>query len=251
MILNKIILIIASLFVAINAQCPTWWWPMSAVSPSIGFFSEVMRGNTIQGAPGATTAISTLFSVFDRLAAGRQHKSITLGATQLLQLPADTYFCNGAFTISLFLNHGTPAAAALADFVDLAGTNIVRYAIGADALANTLTVGVTTSSATVTAHTAAWTFFAVSYGGSATTPNFFKSSVASNTVPTAIPGTLIATAPTCTTMIAAIIGATTAAAPGTFLGAVSSINDFKIYNFGLTTAQVQARYTAEISNLLK
>ncbi len=45
-------------------------------------------------------------------------------------------------------------------------------------------------------------------------------------------------------MISASIGASTATTPSGFL--IASINDFKIYNFALATAQIQARYTAEL-----
>jgi len=253
MILNKItILIILSFFVATNAQCPTWWWPMSNVNSSINFFSEVMRGNNIVAMPGVSQGAINTFSVFDRMAFGKNYKSITLSPTQFIVLPADTYFCNGAFTITLFLKQAAVAAGVIADFIDLAGTNIVKYEIES-ATSSKLTIGTTTvTSGTHTPITnGAWFFLAVSYEGSNSSPNFYVASVASFFTPQAVPGlTAAPTAPTCTTMISAIIGASTANPPASPLGA-SSLNDFKIYNFGFSTARFQARYTAEVGKILK
>ena len=216
---------------------------MSNVNSSINFFSEVMRGNNIIAMPGVSAATIITFSVPDRMATGRNYKSITLTDTQFIVLPADTYFCNGAFTITLFLKQTTAAAGVIADFIDVAGTNIVKYEI-ASSTTSKLTIGATTViSSTHTTITAAWMFLAVSYGGFV--PNFFVTTVVSGSVPLAIPGVSAApTAPTCTTMISAIIGASTATNPSGFL--IASINDFKIYNFALTTAQIQARYAAEV-----
>ena len=253
MILNKVILIISSFFVATNAQCPTWWWPMSNANSSINFFSEVMRGNNIIAMPGVSAATINTFSVPDRMAAGRNYKSITLTAIQYIVLPADSYFCNGAFTITLFVKQATAAAGVIADFIDVAGTNIVKYEI-ASSTTSKLTIGATTviSGAHTAITNGAWMFFAVSYGGSVdTTPFFYATTVASGTLPAAIAGSTVApTAPSCSIMTTAHIGASTANPPASPLG-FSSFNDFKIYNFGLTAAQVQARYAAEVGKILK
>jgi hypothetical protein len=249
MILNKVILIISSFFVATNAQCPTWWWPMSNVNSSINFFSEVMRGNKILAMPGVSPGAINTFSVSDRLANPRNYKSITLTDTQFIVLPADTYFCNGAFTITLFVKQATAAAGIIADFIDVAGTNIVKYEI-ASSTTSKLTIGATTvtSGTHTTITNGAWMFLAVSYGGSNFSPNFYVTSFSIS--PSLVPGISNAPiAPTCTTMISAIIGASTATNPSGFL--IASINDFKIYNFGLTTTQVQARYAAEVGKILK
>jgi hypothetical protein len=246
MILNKVtILIILYFFVATNAQCPTWWWPMSNANSSINFFSEVMKGNNIVATPGVSQGAINTFSVFDRMTTAKNYKSITLSPTQFIVLPADTYFCNGAFTITLFLKQAAVAAGVIADFIDLAGTNIVKYEI-ASATSSKLTIG--TTAIISSAHTALtndiWYFLAVSYGGSNFSPSFYVTTVVSGSPPQLILGSSVApTAPTCTTMISAIIGASTSTTPSGFL--IASINDFKIYNFALTTAQVQARYTAE------
>jgi hypothetical protein len=253
MILNKVtILIILSFFVATNAQCPTWWWPMSNVNASINFFSEVMKGNNIVAMPGVSAGAINTFSVSDRLGILRNYKSISLTAVQYIVLPADSYFCNGAFTITLFIRQVVAAAGVIADFIDVAGTNIVKYEI-ASSTTSKLTIGATTvTSVTHTTITdGAWFFLAVSFGGSNFSPNFYVASAVSVFIPPAVPGlTAASTAPTCTTMISAIIGASTANPPASPLGA-SSLNDFKIYNFALTTAQVQARYAAEVGNILK
>ena len=63
-------------------------------------------------------------------------------------------------------------------------------------------------------------------------------------------GAAASTAPSCSIMTTAHIGASTANPPDSPL-ASSSLNDFKIYNFGLTLAQVQARYAAEVGKILK
>jgi len=117
-----------------------------------------------------------------------------------------------------------------------------------------LKIGATTStSGTLSAYSGSATSFAfvvVSYGGAGSTPIFFQSTVASNSLPQGVPGsTPIPIAPTCSIMTAHI-GASTANPPASPLG-ISSFNDFKIYNFALTTAQVQARYAAEVGNILK
>jgi hypothetical protein len=257
MILNKVILIISSFFVATNAQCPTWWWPMSNVNSSINFFSEVMRGNNIIAMPGVSAATINTFSVPDRMAAGKNYKSITLTAIQYIVLPADSYFCNGAFTITFFYADIAVAdATTFADFLDVTSTNSVTFAIGTAATETfTLKIGATTStSGTLTAYAGsatAFAFVAVSYGGAGSTPIFFQSTVASNSAPPGVPGfTPIPIAPTCSIMTIAHIGASTANPPDSPL-ARSSLNDFKIYNFGLTTAQVQARYAAEVGKILK
>jgi len=261
MILNRFILIISSFFVATNALCPTWWWPMSAASPSVGFFSEVMRGNNIIAMPGLAAAVTiTTYSANDRMASGKNYKSLSLTAAQFIVLPADTYFCNGAFTISLFIKPSdlSTNAATIASFTDVAGTNSVIF--GLPLLMTTLTLAVsgntvsTSGTLATTLNTAAgWSFVAVSYTGSGQTPNFYVSTVASNAQPPAVPGGTIPTAPTCTTMIINHIGATaaTASAAVNLPLQVASINDFKIYNFGLSTTQIQTRYLAEVGKLLK
>ncbi len=143
MILNKVtILIILSFFVLINAQCPTWWWPLSNVNSSINFFSEIMKGNNIVATPGVSQGAINTFSVFDRMASGKNYKSITLSSTQFIVQPADNYFCNGAFTITLFEKQATTAAGVIADFLDVAGTNIVKYEI-ASTTTSKLTIGTT------------------------------------------------------------------------------------------------------------
>jgi hypothetical protein len=252
MILNKVILIISSFFVATNAQCPTWWWPMSNANSSINFFSEVMRGNNILAMPGVSAATINTFSVPDRMAAGRNYKSITLTAIQYIVLPADSYFCNGAFTITLFVKQTVVAAGVIADFIDVAGTNIVKYEIASRATSK-LTIGATTviSSTHTTITDGAWFFLAVSYGGSGSTPIFYATTVAPVASPVAVAsGAAASTAPSCSIMTTAHIGASTANPPDSPL-ASSSLNDFKIYNFGLTLAQVQARYAAEVGKILK
>jgi hypothetical protein len=256
MILNKVtILIILSFFVATNAQCPTWWWPMSNVNASINFFSEVMKGNNIVAMPGVSAGAINTFSVSDRLGILRNYKSISLTAVQYIVLPADSYFCNGAFTIPfLYADTVVADATTFADFLDVASTNSVTFAIGIAATETfTLKIGATTStSGILTPYSGSATSFAfvvVSYGGAGSTPIFFQSTVASFTVPIGVPGSSIPIAPTCSIMTAHI-GSTTANPPASPLG-ISSFNDFKIYNFALTTAQVQARYAAEVGNILK
>jgi len=66
-LLNKIILFVSLVFALNNWQtskkfffknnrlrliwlilvCPSYWWPLSAVSKSVGFFTEIMKGNNI------------------------------------------------------------------------------------------------------------------------------------------------------------------------------------------------------------
>ena len=250
MILNKIILIISSIVIATNAQCPTWWWPMSNAYSGVNFFSEVMRGQNIVTTLGVAADALNTFSTSDRLAS-RNYKSIALGAKQFIVLPADTYFCNGAFTISFFLFDAAVAAATIADFLDVATTNIVRLEI-VDATSLKLTIGsVGSTSNAITTIPTAWTFLAVSYGGSVgTTPNFFSAPVsAPATTPSAISGqTAITTGPSCSVMTQGTIGAKI---DGTSPMDVSRFNDFKIYNFALSTQQVQNRFTAEVGKLLE
>jgi hypothetical protein len=249
MIINKVFLIFASFFVATKAQCPTWWWPMSAATSGVNFFSEVMRGNNIIAIPGGAAATLATFSNNDRMPAGRRFKSLTMTAVQFMVLPADTYFCNGAFTFTLFINQAAAGAGTIADFIDVAGTNIVTYSIVAGAASFTLIIGTTTvtSGATTALTNGAWFFVAVSYAGSGSIPNFFSTTVATVAIPAAVAGGAAApTAPTCTTMITALIGSTTANPPAAPITA-SNLNDFKIYNFALSTAQVQARYSAEVA----
>jgi hypothetical protein len=252
MIINKVFLIFASFFVATKAQCPTWWWPMSAATSSVNFFSEVLRGNNIIAMPNVAADTLTTFSKPDRMSAGKQYKSLSVTAAQFIVLPADTYFCNGAFTITLFINQVAAAAGNIADFIDVAGSNIVTYSI-ASTSTFTLKIGTTTvtSGTTTTLTNNAWFFVAVSYGGSGSIPNFFATTVATVTTPSAVAGGAAApTAPTCTIMTAAQIGSTIANPPTTPITA-ASFNDFKIYNSALSTAQVQARYSAEVGKLLK
>lgn len=264
MIFEKFLLIIATFFVASNAQCPTYWWPLSPATPSINFFSEVMRGDNIfyfTGIPLATSIVT--FTTADRTTTASGYRSFTFALAGSLQVAPDTYFCNGVFTISIWIK-GTAAAATgvLLEFRDSAATatltgNGVTVGFAADPykpqlIVNAQPVSISTAAAGLTNN--AWNFLAITYAGANLNPIFYSQTIATASI-TGNPGTVtIPVAPTCTTMIKNFIGTDIANTVATSLFAIqgiTSLNDLKIYNSALSATQIQSRYTAEISINLK
>jgi len=242
-LLKTILLTISSLFAIVGAQlCPTYWWPMSPANASIGFFSEVMKGVNIQQFVGPTRSASSLV-LLDRTT---KYLTITLAATQTLAAAADTYFCNGAFSITLFLRFTADAAApaTIVDFKDVNSAGVQFNIASVTALSLVIT-GFTAISTAITVPSAdTWNYLVVTYGGINSVPAFyFTNNIATLFTLTTNPAnTAIAIAPTCTSMVKSFIGSTVT---GTQV-VLGSMNDLKIYNFGLSATQVAARYAAEL-----
>jgi len=236
--------------------CPTYWWPMSAVSKSVGFFTEVMKGNNIASIAG--TFSSDTFKNPDRLAAN-PYRSITL-SSNVLYLPADTYFCNAAFTISFFVRLPGVDNFVFADFKDSSGSGVQFKINGANVEITTfaLFIGtITDANKKISANIATpapnkWYFIAVSYGGSGSSPSFYLADATAAVTLTAIATNpangLFTTALSCNNMVQAVIGKDAADAGVPLNG---RLNDFKIYNFALSIDQIQARYNAETGNFFK
>jgi hypothetical protein len=242
MLLKTIFLTISSLIAIASAQCPSYWWPMSPATASVNFFSEVMRGDNIQQYVGPTLAASSLV-LLDRTT---KYLTITLAATQTMTAAADAYFCNGAFSIALFLRYTADAAAAatIVDFKDVNSAGVQFNLASTTSLSLVITGTTATSAAISTPSAGTWNFVVVTYSGAGSVPAFyFTNNLATlSTLTTNPANTAIAIAPTCTSMVKSFIGSTVT---GTQV-VLGSMNDLKIYNFGLSATQVAARYAAEL-----
>lgn len=242
MLINTFLLLISTLLAFANAQCPSYWWPMSTASRSVNFLSEVMVGDNAYVVVGTTVTAAT-FATNDRIGAN-SFRSILFPAAVNIQLAADTYFCTGSFTISAWVN---PAAVnAIIQFLDARDNNAlgVTFSMTAGALLS-LQVNAQTAITGATQLTAAWHFVAVTYSGAGTTPNFFTAVTNVGTT-TAVAGSgAIGTAPSCTVLTRTMVSGT-----GTLTTAAAfAMNDLKIYNFALSNAQINTRFSAELGKL--
>lgn len=228
---------------------------MSSVSSSVSFFTEVMKGRNILYITGPIASFNTgTFGVNDRLTANN-YKSITLtGASDTtsngLIVTPDSYFCGGAFTISVWVKFETAPTptAAFAFFKDNNAANVAFAFFTATNLGLLINAqSIQTNNAITAPTTGTWNFYAVSYEGAGKTPNFYTNSGSTAiTAPTLFAGSgPIPTAPTCVVMSTGVIGANSIISANQVV--LGSMNDFKIYNFGLTEAQIQSRFKAEAS----
>jgi len=259
MLFNYVLLIISLLLANASAHCPTYWWPMSAVSSNISFFSEVMKGDNIMYLTGTTSivAATTAYGRPDRTTPATGYRSISLvDATNAMQATPDFYFCNGAFTISLW---GRPASFAavgtILDFKDASAVNGVRLDVSATGFLRLYVNALAVSSSTGTFTAAVWNYGAVTFSGANTSPVFYNQVTSVSTITGIVGSATISAVPPCTSIVRAMIGqlsldgtqdlrTAAGAAPGW------SLNDLKIFNFALSAAQIQARFTAELSKFL-
>jgi hypothetical protein len=244
MILN-IILLISSLLATVCAQCPSYWWPMSAATKSVNFFTEVMSGDHITNVIGPA-ALATFYVSGDRINTATPRVtgfgSLSLAVTNGLIATPDTYFCSGSFSISAWIL-GAAATTTVIDFRD--STNLgVQFTL---ALALTLQINAQTAATSAVAATSAWNFVAVTYTAGTGTSTFFAAlQTAGSLTAGTSSATFMTTAPSCTVITRpyiAVASTGAAALPGAI-----SLNDIKIYNFALSNQQMQNRYTAEYGN---
>jgi hypothetical protein len=121
--LNKVLLIILSLLASVRSQCPSYWWPLTSGSVSIGFLSEVMKGNNISGISGPQT--EALFYVgTDRIGNSAGYRIMFTLASNGFVIPPDYYFCNGVFSVTFWILQPVSAAATVADFKDINGNGV-------------------------------------------------------------------------------------------------------------------------------
>jgi hypothetical protein len=269
MLLNTLLLIISSLLVTTNAQCPIAWWPLGYFSNSVGFFTEVMRGNNagylnMNPLTTDTVAPASIYGVMDRVGtnSGRSITFIPAG-TMNLQVNPDFYFC-GAFTVTLWINPIAGAAGAVVfDFRDATlanGYQLTLAASGLQLILNSFSTGVATAVANTGAAAAltlgaisvtapVWNFVAITFSGvSGSQPSFYNARLTAPTAAQTLATGNAITTPTCNQISRAFIGnvASSSAVTAT-TGFGGSLSDLKIYNFQMTLTQVAARYTAELS----
>jgi hypothetical protein len=260
MLLNAFLVIITLFLANTNAQCPQFWWPMGYFNNSINFFTEVMNGNNIafydQSPSVNAIATGSIYGTADRLGntglgGARTIAFIQAGITYMQVNPA-VYFC-GAFTISMWINH-VAVASTILDFKDGTLTNgyrISNAAAGTTPILTPLPAGAGASTAAAAVLTpAAWNFFVVSFSGvTGAFPQFFGSLGSIVTAPAAAQAgsAPITSIPACNTMTRAIIG-NAFATPMAASGLSGLLSDLKIYNFAMSLAQVQAKFSAEACN---
>jgi hypothetical protein len=260
MLLNTLLLIISSLLAFTNAQCPQFWWPMGYFSSSVNFFTEVMRGNNIaylDTAPAVDVSPLGHYTTVDRLGAtglGMANSiSFLQAAVNHARVPPDFYIC-GAFTITMWIRVAAAVAGAILDFKDALLAN--GYLLSLDATGRIPSItplpagnGVAAAPGNVLGTVAGlWNFMAITFSGtSGTAPNYFGSTTAAQPSAAQASAVTIAPVPTCNIMTRNYIGngaVTPISATGGFSGALS---DLKIYNFAMSLAQVQTRWTAEVA----
>jgi len=242
--LNKVLLIILSLLASVRSQCPSYWWPLTSGSVSIGFLSEVMKGNNISGISGPQT--EALFYVgTDRIGNSAGYRIMFTLASNGFVIPPDYYFCNGVFSVTFWILQPVSAVATVADFKDING-NGVTIALTA---AGFPTLGINAIAAVFGngAIGTTWSFVVISFNGTGTAPVFHTTSNPSSSFLNVATGSVINAQPSCSLMLRNALSNTRTLQAVT--GLIGSLNDFKIYNFALSSAQATARLVAETCNL--
>lgn len=167
-----------------------------------------------------------------------------------MQVNPDYYFC-GAFTMTLWIN---PAAdGSVLDFKDLTLANGYLFSIANTARQMSLisrsagvsvtNLGIATALSIGTLTTPAWNFAVISFSGvTGDTPSMYASTTAQVLATSAS-----ITTPVCNIYSRAFIGNRATYPLAAASGFTGALNDLKICNFQMSLAQVQARWTAEIS----
>lgn len=240
-----IILIISSLLAIVKSQCPSYWWPLTSGTGSVGFLSEVMKGDNINGISGPQTE-EAFYLGTNRIGNAAGYRIITTAVTNAFVLPPDYYFCNGAFSVTFWILQPIAAVATVADFKDINGNGVI-IALTSTGLP-TLGINTIKAVAGTNAIGTTWSFVAITFSGTGTRPVFYTTSASPipSTLTTAT-GTVINGQPSCSLMLRSALSSTRAipAAAASAAGLVGSLNDFKIYNFALNQVQATARLVAE------
>lgn len=246
---KTILLIISSLLAIVKSQCPSYWWPLTTGSGSVGFLSEIMKGDNIAGISGPQVQALFYGSGVDRIGNAAGYRIMTTAITNTFILPPAYYFCNGAFSITFWILQPTQGVATLADFKDINGNGVIVALTGA----GVPTLGINaitpiTGTGTVIALT--WSFVAITFAGTGTGPVFYTAAnVPIPSTLTTATGGVINGQPSCNLMLrSSLSNLRTAPLDGGLLG---SLNDFKIYNFVLSSSQVTNRLIAETCKLNK
>jgi len=263
-------LFISILYLIFFIACPDQWWPLTFYSTSVSLITEVIKGDNINAIAQVSTAGDRFLATNNAAIyiKGANGPATTAAAyTSYLTLPAGSYFCSTAFTITFWINVQTPLGletniARVLDFSDTTAkaNGIAVYLEQGTTNTNTAVV-LETVVGSATAKTASvtndagfavstWKHVAITVSSSSASTPVITVVIYYDGVKQTTTGTI--TLPTsCPNFANNFIGkgAKPSSTADVDVNLDAYLNDVKIFNSALSESQVSTQFTAEKCNV--